>query len=807
MYKKSPQNKISTLLELYKKGSYDLAEILAKRITHQSPNQLLVWKVLSAIHQHAGKLQESLAAIQKALKIKPNDVESHYILSKTLQLLGKLEDAEANYKKTITLKPDHAEAYYNLGNTLQLLGKLEDAEANYKKTITLMPDHAEAYYNLGNTLQLLGKLEDAEIVYKKAIALRPDYAEAYSNLGVALQLLGKIQDAKISYIKAIALKPDYAEVYSNLGGIMQLLDKLDDAEIAYKKAIALKPDYAEAHNNLGGILLSLGKLEDAEIVYKKAIALKPDYAEAYSNLGIALQLLGKLEDAKINYIKAIALKRDYAEAYNNLGNTLLKLNELEDAEIVYKKTIALKPDNAEAYNNLGGILLSLGKIEDAEIVYKKAIALKPDYAEVSSNLLFCYSNMNSIDPEELYARHCFFGQQLEGPLRNSWKRHDNLKVPERCLQIGFISGDFHGHPIANYIAPILEHLALYPKLSLHAYCNSAISDDTTDRLKTYFAYWHQTNNLSDDVLAEKILLDGIDILFDLSGHTGKNRLQTFARKPAPIQISWLGYPGTTGLMAMDYYITDRFLVPTRQAELFFTEKIVRLPASAPFRLLDNIPPINPLPSLKNGYTTFGSFNRRNKINLHTISLWSKILRAIPNSRIFLGAMEIDRDDDTLIGYFGQEGITRERISFFKRCNLDTYLKLHYQIDICLDTFPYGASTTSCYALLMGVPTLTLVGRNMASRVGAWAQSHSGLEGFISHHETELIEKALYWVDHLIELASIREGLRARFMASAMWQESLIAEALDCALRIMWQRWCAGLPSESFEITKEDLSNG
>jgi len=671
MYKKSPQNKISTLLELYQKGSYDLTEILAKKITHQSPNQLLVWKVLSATHQHTGKLQESLAAIQKALKIKPNDVESHYILSKTLQLLGKLEDAEANYKKTITLKPDHAEAYYNLGGILQLLGKLEDAE----------------------------------------------------------------------------------------------------------------------------------------IVYKKAIALKPDYAEAYSNLGIALQLLDKLEDAKINYIKAIALKPDYAEAYNNLGNTLLKLNELEDAEIVYKKTIALKPDNAEAYNNLGGVLLNLGKLEDAEIVYKKAIAIKPDYAEVSSNLLFCYSNMNSIDPEELYARHYFFGQQLEGPLRNSWKRHDNLKVPERCLQIGFISGDFHRHPIANYIVPILEHLALYPKLSLHAYCNSAISDDTTDRLKTYFAHWHQTNNLSDDVLAEKILLDGIDILFDLSGHTGKNRLQTFARKPAPLQISWLGYPGTTGLMAMDYYITDRFLVPTGQAELFFTEKIVRLPASAPFRLLDNLPPINALPSLKNGYTTFGSFNRRNKINLHTISLWSKILRAIPNSRIFLGAMEIDRDDDTLIGYFGQEGITRERISFFKRCNLDTYLRLHYQIDICLDTIPYGASTTSCYALLMGVPTLTLVGRNMASRVGAWAQSHSGLEDFISHHETELIEKALYWVDHLVELASIREGLRARFMASAMWQESLIAEALDRALRIMWQRWCTGLPSESFEITKEDLSNG
>ena len=625
---------------------------------------------------------------------------------------------------------------------------------------------------MGNTLQELGRLEDAEKSYKKAIAIKPDYAEAYSNLGNTLQELGRLEDAETNHNKAIAIKPDYAEAYSNLGNTLQELGRLEDAETNHNKAIAIKPDYAEAYSNLGNTLQELGRLEDAEKSYKKAIAIKPDYAEAYSNLGNTLQELGRLEDAETNHNKAIAIKPDYAKAYYNLGNTLQEL----------------------------------GRLEDAEKSYNKAIAFKPDLVEAHSNFIFYSSHNSLIDAEELYARHFRFGQLFEAPLRSHWPQYLNSSEPERCLKIGFVSADLREHAMATFIGPLLELWAHYPKLSLYAYYNHSTNDRITEQLKRHFAHWQVVVGLPDAALADKIRADGIDILFDLSGHTDKHRLLTFARKPAPIQVSWMGYPGTTGLMAIDYYFCDRFHLQLGELNAQFTEKIVYLPANAPFQQMYKTPPVNTLPSLKNGYVTFGSFNRSNKLGRPVVALWSQLLRALPSSRMLLGGMPKVRDFDWLIDWFAQEGISSERLSFHRRCNVEAYLDLHHEVDICLDTFPYGGGTTSCHALWMGVPTLTLAGQTMPSRVGACVQSHADLGNFVCHHEAEFIEKGLYWSNHLTELATIRARLRERFKDSAMGQASVIAASVERALRIMWQRWCAGLPAESFEVSTINTGN-
>ncbi len=339
----------------------------------------------------------------------------------------------------------------------------------------------------------------------------------------------------------------------------------------------------------------------------------------------------------------------------------------------------------------------------------------------------------------------------------------------------------------------------FPQLSLHAYYNNYVNDDVTDRLRRYFAFWNPVANLSDSNLAEKIHAEGIDILIDLTGHSAKNRLSVFARKPAPIQVSWIGYPGTTGLRAMDYYFADRFLLPPA-FDSQFTEKIVRLPANAPFRPDPNAPPINALPALSNGFITFGSFNRPNKLSHKVISLWAKLLRMLPNSRIVLGGLLKESSQGTLAAWFNEEGIAASRIDFHQRSSMDQYLRLHHQVDICLDTYPYNGGTTTLHALWMGVPTLTMASNSMPGRVGTAIMSAVGLHGFVINTPEAFVAHGTQWASQLPALAELRASLRAQLINSPLLQPELLAHGLNTAFRTMWRRWCEELPLESFEVS-------
>jgi predicted O-linked N-acetylglucosamine transferase (SPINDLY family) len=281
-------------------------------------------------------------------------------------------------------------------------------------------------------------------------------------------------------------------------------------------------------------------------------------------------------------------------------------------------------------------------------------------------------------------------------------------------------------------------------------------------------------------------------------------LSTFARKPAPLQVSWIGYPGTTGLRAMDYYLADPFYLPPGQFDNQFTEKIVQLPATAPFSPSDLAPSVNPLPALSNGYITFGSFNRPNKIGPSVVALWSQLLRALPSSRMLLGAMSIDGKNESLVEMFAREGITSERLSIHSRSSMENYLALHHQVDICLDTFPYNGGTTSLHALSMGVPTLTLIGPTSSGRQGVGILGHVGLEAFAAKDKADFVKKGLSWAGNLIELLILRLELRERFKQSASGQPEIVAAGLERALRVMWRGWCAGQSAESFEIKRQDV---
>ena len=785
-------------------GRLDEAEASYQRALRINPDYADAHYDLGNILKELGRLNEAEASYRKVLEIKPDFVEVYSTLGNILKELGRLDEAEASYRKALEIKPDFVEAHYNLGNILSDLGRLDEAEASYRKALEIKPDFVEANSNLGNILKNLGRLDEAEAIYRKALEIKPDFAEAYNNLGVTLHDLDRLDEAEANYRRALEITPGYAESHTNLGVTLKGLGRLDEAGASYRRALEITPDYAEAHYNLGVTLQELGSLIEAEISYRRALEIKPYFIEAQCNLGITLKDLGRLDEAEANHRQTLKIKPDYAKAHGNLGIILKDLGRLNEAEASYRQALEIEPNNAKMHNNLGDSLQHMNRLDDAEASYRRALEIDPGFDMAHSNLLFCLLHNETADAEMLFSEHLRFGEQFEAPLRTSWHQHSNSRNLDRCLQIGFVSGDLRDHAVASFIGPVLAHLVGYPQLSLHAYANQVINDSVAQRLRGYFAHWHPFVGLSDAALAEKIRADSIDILIDLSGHTAKNRLLTFARKPAPVQATWIGYPGTTGLSAMDYYLADHFLLPPGQFDEQFTEKIVRLPANAPFLPFEGAPQVNALPALSNGYVTFGSFNHLSKLSRSAIALWSQLLRALPDSRMVLGAMPEEGEYDTLIDWFAQEGIARERLSFYARCGMDVYLGLHHQVDICLDTLPYNGGTTTFHALWMGVPTLTLAGSTAAGRSGASILGRVGLEAFIADDAADFVQKGLSWAGNFAALSDIRAGLREHFAQSATGQPAVVAAGVECALRIMWRRWCAGLPAESFEVSSQDI---
>jgi protein O-GlcNAc transferase len=451
-------------------------------------------------------------------------------------------------------------------------------------------------------------------------------------------------------------------------------------------------------------------------------------------------------------------------------------------------------------------LIALGRYAEAEAGFRQALTIRPESAHAHSNLLFCLTHDERVDAAALFAEHCRFGQQFEAPLRAHWTPHSNSRDPERCLQIGFLSPDFRNHAVANFIEPVLAELKNFRQLSLHAYYSHPVEDHVTLRLREHIHHWHPVAGIADTTLADRIRADGIDILIDLSGHTAHHRLQTFAHKTgtATGQLDWLPRhhrPAGHGLLPS----RTAFFCLSASFDEQFTEKIVRLPASAPFLPFADAPAVSLLPALSRGHVTFGSFNRPTKISPSVIALWSQLLRAVPNSRMLLGAMRPDGRADQLIEDFARNGVSRDRLRLHSRCDMKTYLTLHQDVDVCLDTFPYTGGTTTLHALWMGVPTLTMAGSTVPGRPGASVLGHVGLEAFIAGNPADFVDQGVASAVNPESLARLRTELRQRLRQSAMGQPQLVAAGLERALRIMWRRWCAQLPAEAFAVDAQDLS--
>jgi predicted O-linked N-acetylglucosamine transferase (SPINDLY family) len=742
-------------------------------------------------------------AIERALRIierQPDDAYGWKVLGLAYKQLGHDAKALAPLLRAAELAPNEAEARFNVALVLQALDRPDEAETRYREALRIDPVHANSRLNLGALCHAAGRFDEAEVVLREALRIRPDDARAQASLGGVLLALGRLNEAETCCRHALAASPCNAAALDTLGIVALHRGCLDEAEARFREALICDPDFAPAHRNLGRTHYRLGRFTEAEVRFRAALRLTPDDAAAHAGLGDALRRGKRPAEAEAAYCRALELSPGDTETENSLGLTFNDAGRAGDALVQFRKVLRTRPGNVSTMSNLAQALLSLGRVGEAVAILREALQQRPDYAALYSNFLFALT-LSSGDEQAIFAEHVRYGKRFAA-LRLA---HGNPPDPERILKVGFVSADLHNHAVASYLTPVLPHLSVHPGLELHAYSNNNIEDDTTLTLRAGFAHWRTVHDQDDDALAEIIRADGIDILIDLSGHTGFNRLPMFARKPAPVQASWIGYPNTTGLDAIDYYLCDRWLLPPGQADAVFTEKLVRLCAIAAFQPFAAAPSVNSLPAQANGYATFGSFNRANKINRDTVALWSRLLRAVPDSRMLMGGILESDFCDTFAIWFEEEGIAPARIAFHGRGTMEAYLALHHQVDLCLDTFPYNGGTTTNHALWMGVPTLTLAGRSARDRAGAAILSQVGLQAFVAMDDDDFVARGVHWATHPDELAALRTSLRKRVDNAATRRPETVAAGLALALRVMWRRWCGGLPPAAFGQVWDDDS--
>jgi predicted O-linked N-acetylglucosamine transferase (SPINDLY family) len=692
---------------------------------------------------------------------------------------------------------------------LQLAGDLDQADGLYRSILLVHPRHAAANYCAGMLSIQRRRPAEALPHLLAALEAKPDTVDYWLGVLEALLQTGRIEEARSTLALArqhgLAGQPveDFARRLAERSAPEP--DANAAASAPPRPSRAQRRSEAHAFRKQEKSVLSL--IEHRKFPEAHALALGmterfPEHGFGWKVLGAFVSAQGRFEDALDPMRHAVRLLPGDAEAHVNLGMNLFRLDRFDEAEAELKHAIALDPTLTSAHFRLGMVYGLRNRYAEAEECLRRGFALNSDYVpgdlELSfSNLLFLASHNPAVQADELFAMHRRAGDHLEAKLRKSWPRHANVKDPDRVIKVGFVSGDLHHHAVAFFIDPVLGYLAKQSSLELHAYYNNTIEDSVNQRLRGYFRHWHTVAQLDAPTMAKGIAEDGIDILVDLSGHSGANRLPVFARKPAPIQVSWIGYPGTTGLRAMDYYLADRHFLPPGQFDRYFTEKIVYLPANVPFQPFQSAPPVNDLPALASGALCFASFNRMGKINPATVEMWSGLLSAVPNARMLIGA--VDGSGQSLIDQFAAFGIESARLTLHPRCGMEEYLRLHHQVDICLDTYPYTGGTTTIQALWMGVPTLTIAGLTPGSRQGAAILGQLGLDQFVASDGADLAAKGRHWAEHLRELAALRAGLRDRWQRSPARQPELIAAALERGLRRMWARWCAGLAPESWEI--------
>jgi protein O-GlcNAc transferase len=605
----------------------------------------------------------------------------------------------------------------------------------------------------GRRCQQAGDFQRAEQVFQQIVKAAPALAEGWDLLGRACLSLGKRQKAVASYRQAIQLRPDLPRSQCNLGLALMELGQWDDALVAIDEALRLDPLLPVAHNNRGAVLQQRNQLDEAVTCYQRAVELRPDFTEAHFNLA-----------------------------------NVLKLNRRWDEAVAsYQQAVRTNPNDAKVQTNLGNTLKDQGRLDEALACFRAAIAAAPTDAAWHSNLLLAMLYHPDLDAASIFAEHQRWAEQHARPAAAAVPTSPIARQPGDRLRIGYVSPDFRKHVVAFFFEPILEAHDR-ERFEITCYAEVARPDIVTARLQKHADRWRSLVGLSDAQAADLIRQDNIDILVDLAGHTANNRLLVFAHKPAPIQITYLGYMTTTAVPGIDHRLTDAHTDPPGMSERFHTEELVRLPEIAwCYRPPTESPEVNESPVLTAGHITFGSMHNLAKITAPVIAVWSRILTELSDARLLLVTGVGPQTDQRLREDFARHGIDPGRLRLVgKRRHLE-YLKLYQQIDICLDAFPFTGCTTTCEALWMGVPVVTLAGTTYTSRQGVSLLTHLELTDLIAATPENYIEIATRLARDPAALRDLRAGLRARMQHAPLTDPQRFTRGLEETYLALWEK--------------------
>lgn len=598
-------------------------------------------------------------------------------------------------------------------------------------------------------------------------------------------------NARASGFSSVAKRNKAAEQFYQAGNALAAQGRMSQAVLQYEQALGLKPDYAEACSNLGNALAALGQSDRAIASFERALSIRPD-AQIHFNLAGVLEGQGRVDQAIGHYEHGLSLRPGHAEAHNNLGSLVMRSRGVIEAVSHLQQAIALKPYLSEAHNNLGLAVQDMGEADEALHHFATALKLNPDFIEAHSNLLLGLNYAPGTAPEDVYDAHADYGRKMEKPFVVSNQEGGCTRVQQGRLKLGYVSADFRQHSVAHFIEPVLVHHD-HGQFEIFCYANHVRDDAVTKRLKSLADHWLNIAHLPDEAFAQQVRVDGIDILVDLTGHMMNNRLPVFARKPAPVQVSWLGYPATTGLTTMDFRITDGLADPVGMTEHLHTETLVRMPECfSVYQPPVDAPEISGLPAWQNGHVTFGSFNKLAKITPEVMKVWAGLLLAVPGSRLMLktGVLAESAMRQRVRRIFDELGVTTDRLELLGHDeSQEAHLKQYARIDIGLDPFPYNGTTTTCEALWMGVPVLTLAGHTHVSRVGLSQMTNLGLADLVCETESEYIATGVRLASDLGALGSLRQGLRSRMASSPLMNASQFTSHLEQAYRELWEGRC------------------
>jgi predicted O-linked N-acetylglucosamine transferase (SPINDLY family) len=767
-------------------GRFAQAEQLYRQVLAAQPRNPDALHLLGLIAAQVGQFDTAAELISRAITIRPGIWDYHRHLGAVMLDQGKPDQAIDQLQRAIALNPNVAASHEDLARAYEAKNQFDQALNSRRKAAALDPNSADNWCNLGSLLQLTGQSAEAVDASRRAIALNPNLAEAHNNLAAALTKLVKPKEGEQSARRAIALKPDLAQAHNTLASALWTQRDFSGAITAAREAIRLMPNFAAAYNNLGASLSELRQMPEAATACRRAIEIDPNITPAGTMLRDTLCVQPRPNAAETACRQAIAANPKLANAHVNLALILMSQGEYDEAIVACREAIRLRPDLGYAYDNLAHALKHQGRMVEAVDALRTAVGMELAYFYMHSALVFNSCYLPEESPDGNLATAKTWATRWAAGLGGNRPRPPEGESTSRRLRIGYVSPDFRDHPVARFMLPLLASHD-HSRFEIHCFAAVAVEDDTTARIRGLADRWHDVVMTDDTALAELVRSEQIDILVDLAGHTSGNRLLTFAREPAPVLVSYLGYPASTGVDTIDYRLTDPQADPPGMTESHHTEKLIRLPRTAwcyqpevevgPPSVRDPCAPV-----------TFGCFNNFAKVNEPMLRLWAQIVLRVPNSRLMLksaslGSPSLSAQTRRILE---AAGVAPDRMELHAWSDSSAaHLRCYDQVDIALDTFPYHGTTTTCEALWMGAPVVTLAGHTHLSRVGVSLLHNVGLSNLVAQSREEYADIAVSLAADKARLRDLRGSLRDRMLNSPLMDAAGFTRDVELAYQQMY----------------------